>query len=137
MNIYYAHPISDYGTERELNALVAIRKQWPDAYIVNPALLSEKVNAMKAEGTTSKQVMQFFLDIVENCDLLVFSAFKGGDIGAGVAQEILVAHLHGKPVWKISNGNRLWNTSTLNNPLSGQNVLTIEQTRSRVKQEKV
>jgi hypothetical protein len=78
-SIYYAHPISLYNTrvERQDTALL----EELGFCVVNPN------HPTHAEGYVNKG-MEYFKDIVGNCDALAFRAFPDGSIPAGVAKEI-------------------------------------------------
>lgn len=79
--IYYAHPISIYDTPQEERDLDLIKQLWPDAEIYNPNTKEDQLG-YKRDG------FDWFLNRVEECQLVVFRAFPDGKIGAGVWSEI-------------------------------------------------
>lgn len=82
MKIYYAHPISMYGTDQEKRDIQTIEKLFPGSFIYNPGNDDSSSDGYKTKG------MQYFYDIVEKCNLLIFRSFVDGKIGAGVWGEI-------------------------------------------------
>lgn len=76
--IYFGHSKLIYGTAREAEELEFIESQYPDAEIINPALLID-ITEMKK-----------FLKIVSKCTLVVASEFEGY-VGKGVFAEISIA----------------------------------------------
>lgn len=118
MRIYLAHPITDYGTERQEKAIALIGAMgWQ---VENPDQ-QHHAKAYQEHG------MQHFVDLVEDCDGLAFLRFQGGDIGAGVAKEIETALRRGLMVWDISSG-KMENIGTMM-PFP---VLSVEETRKRI-----
>lgn len=81
MKIYFAHPVSDYGSEYERLCIKAIFSKWPDAGVVNP-------NSPFHEREFKKRGMEYFLEVVRGCDLVVATPFQDGRFGAGVWAEI-------------------------------------------------
>ncbi len=79
--IYYAHPITLYNTPQEERDLAFLNFLWPEAEIYNP-------NSKHDTKKYKEFGMQWFLDRVGDCDLVVFRSFPGGKIGAGVWSEI-------------------------------------------------
>ncbi len=92
--IYFAHAQPDYGTEEESYQLSLIARKFGTVDIVNPA-------DVKEHGIRD---MQFYLDIVKECDLLVFTRFHGFVLG-GVGLEVEFAIEAGKEVYEISGGD--------------------------------
>ena len=76
--IYYAHSKQIYGTAREGEELGCIKRKYPEAEIINPALLVD-ISDMKK-----------FLKIVKKCSQVVVSEFEGY-LGRGVFAEIAMA----------------------------------------------
>lgn len=95
--IYYAHPVTDYGTEQEARDIATLEALGFE--VANP-------NAPENEEAYKKDGMNHFLRMVDDCDALAFRTFRGGSIGAGVAKEIFRAMKAGKPViempWAIT-----------------------------------
>lgn len=79
MRIYFAHPMSSYGTDVEDVAMGIIAKTFPDAEIVNPNQAMHQNNG--------KGRFAYFEALVQSCDGIVYLAFPDGKIGAGIAGE--------------------------------------------------
>lgn len=100
--IYYAHPMSWYGTQRERDDLAVLSKE---GTVANPNSnkFDVKVEYAKATGMPIMDVFATF--IRDKADVLVFRRFSGDHrIGAGVAREILEARIWGKQIWEIIGG---------------------------------
>lgn len=79
--IYFAHPITDYGTERQAEAIAYLSRDWK---VVNPDHPDHQAG-YAAEG------MAYFERLAASCDVLAFMRFPDGSIGAGVGKEIEAA----------------------------------------------
>lgn len=79
--IYFAHPVTDYGTPRQAEAVAYLSRQWQ---VVNPDDPHHQAG-YAAEG------MAYFERLAAGCDLLAFMRFPDGSIGAGVGKEIEAA----------------------------------------------
>jgi len=136
--VYYAHPMSWYGTDNEQADLQLLRLNYD--HVINPS--SEEIKARLSDYMRSGQpVMELFADIIRNeADVVAFRPFADGMLGAGVAREVFEAHIWGKKIARIYSGtcgpvcsapkllemgngylDLLWAT------------LTVEETRSRIK----
>ena len=146
MKVYYAHPMSWYGTEREAADVAAILRDTPNGTeVVNPALVDLNVVSVYREGEPDRrklsgaEAMQVFIGMVEQADAIAYRSFDDDRIGAGVAQEVLVAALHGKQIFRIMDlstrgqmGPVLFEQVGLRAAF-GPKVLTIIETRDRIK----
>ena len=106
MRVYYAHSQSEYKTPKADKVVRGLRLLGLD--VVNPSdgLHVDTVVQMYDDGCSSDQVMQYFLDIVDTCDVLVFSRVHGcidGSITAGVAREIQHAIQSGKLALEVAD----------------------------------
>lgn len=126
---YYAHPIGYYQSDaerREVAYLESIGYQ-----VVNPA------DFRFPEGWRSRRIMDYCLDAVRVCDAVVFKRYANGDVGAGVAREVLEAYLMGKPVLEVvRNFDRIGAPDFYTKPalFCLSSVLTVSQTRRRNEQ---
>lgn len=80
-NIYFAHPVTDYGTERQSAAIAYLSEQWE---VVNP-------DSPEHQAGYAANGMAYFERLAASCDLLAFMRFPDGSIGAGVGKEIKAA----------------------------------------------
>lgn len=139
MKVYYAHPMSWYGTEREEDDIDCIQRETPLAStVVNPNSedFQTQVETLKQEGQES-HIMGIFTAAVVECDALAYRTFDDDKISAGVAQEILTAALHGKQIFRLmdlnkNNKPKLFEQRGIRAAF-GPNVLTIAETRDRIK----
>ena len=138
--VYYAHPMSWYGTDAEKADLQLLRLNYD--HVINPS--SEEIKQalehyIKAHGHAN--IMQFFADIVHHqADVVAFRPFSDGRIGAGVAREVFEAHIWGKELVRIYSGTcgPVCGAPKLLSMGSGTldllwATLTVEETRSRIK----
>ncbi len=89
--VYFAHAQPVYGTQEEKANIYSIA-QWFKGYrIVNPADIKE----------LHIRDMDFYLGVVEKCDALVFTKFRGFVMG-GVGKEAERAYELGKAVYELS-----------------------------------
>lgn len=87
LRVYYAHAICLYDTEQEKRELVVIREKFEDAEIINPA-------------TYPNSPMDFYLSLVDKCDIVVFSCLLG-KVTSGVGKEVNYALKMGKAVYLL------------------------------------
>lgn len=111
MKCYYAHPITDYGTETEANDIAILTRMGLE--VLNP-------NAPEHDEGYKKSGMDYFKHLVWDCQMLAFRAFADGAIPAGVWKEIRWAAYDGKPIIQIPN-------------LLQAHVLNVDDTRARLK----
>lgn len=134
MIIYYAHPMSWYGTPEEIADVNAILAQHPDPKdrVENPSGKGwlEKVLRWRRSGDP----MRPFRDYVQHtANAVAFRRFLDGKIGAGVATEVLEAMKWGKPVWELrtyAEGVRLVKSDPF--AIDMKDVLSIADTKARI-----
>jgi hypothetical protein len=96
LTIYYAHPLSLYGTPQEARDVDMLRQIGFEVY--NP-------NSKKDDEQYANLSMEYFLRIIEEqCNLLAFRAFPDGNIPSGVAREIRHARILHMPILELPNG---------------------------------
>jgi len=111
--VYYAHPMSTYGTQQEADDIKLLK--YLKFRVLNP---NEPKHQIQCKNRANQ--MEYFLDLVSLCDAVAFRAFQDGMIGAGVAKEIKRAKSESKPVIELP-----FDTT--------QRELSIEQTRDRIR----
>ncbi len=102
MRLYYAHPMTLYGKaqeRRDLATLVALG-------------FDDIVNPSDHDSTD----MNFYLALVQGCDVLAFRALLDGSIPSGIAAEIHLARVQAAPVFELPG-------------FALRRMLTVEQTR--------
>jgi hypothetical protein len=117
MRIYFAHPVTDYGTNREGNVLTWLEA---DGWEV------ENPNQPHHQDGYARDGMVYFESLASSCDALVFTRFPDGSIGAGVGKEIDAAHGSGIPIYEWFGGE-LYSMYCMPTP-----VLSVEDTRSTI-----
>lgn len=140
MKIYYAHPMSWYGTDREKDDLAVIAKSTPvGTEIINPNTpdIVDQVKFSKDAGLSGNDIMVIFLNLVAACDAIAYRTFDDDRMGAGVAAELLHAAVQGKQIFRIldltrDKGPMLFEQSGLRAAF-GPHVLTITETRDRIR----
>jgi hypothetical protein len=106
--------MSIYHTKQESRDLDLISKLFPNDNLYNPSLDKVSEQGYKEFG------MDYFLNIVKSCDLLIFRPLPNGDIPAGVYKEIQAARDN--------------NISILELPSFYKRKLSIENTRNYLKE---
>ncbi|MCD6484574.1 MAG: hypothetical protein J7L47_05620 [Candidatus Odinarchaeota archaeon] len=112
--IYFSHSLKEYNTAEEKEAIVLIKKHFPQHVLLNP-------NLFEYQGT-----MFPYLLMVKVSDVLVFKRYRGY-VTSGVGREIEYALELGIPVYELK-GNVLLEREDM-----PANVLTREQTVSLYK----
>ena len=79
IKVYYAHPVTLYGTTQEKMDIVTLEDM--DFEVVNP-------NAPEHDKGYRERGMDYFEDLVRECDGIAFRGFPDSSIPAGVAKEI-------------------------------------------------
>lgn len=90
MRVYYAHPVSLYGTKQEARDVATL--EGLGFQVINP-------NGPQHQIGYEEGGMDYFTRIVQACDAVAFRAFPDGSIGAGIAKEVRAAE--GKPVIEL------------------------------------
>ena len=138
--VYFAHCMADYGNAREQIALALIRERFPGHVIINPNDPVYQDAFERKRQSLGLHPMNFWLDLVDDADIVVF-LYSGDEmadfyLGAGVAQEVLRAHVFDKPVFQV----KVVLTSTgalqcsLDQSVVFQDVLSISETRHLIAQ---
>jgi hypothetical protein len=119
MRVYLAHPVSEYGSERQRQTVALIESR--GRTVENPDRTYHQ-EAYRERG------MDHFIEVVQDCDELAFLRFPDGTIGAGVAKEIEVALRSGIRVYDVSDGQFKAVGDMMPEP-----VLSIEETRAMLR----
>lgn len=133
--VYYAHPMSWYGTPEEAADVAFLETQY--ARVINPSaehIVRQVDEYIKLHGPG--QVMQYFADIIrDDVDEVVFRRFNDGKIGSGVAREVFEAKIWDKPTHAIFTDFKSQRRLDRNFPgaLLWPMILTVDQTRARIK----
>lgn len=142
--IYYAHPMSWYGTKEEEDDVNSLQLE---GEVVNPNSEPFTDRVRNAQRTGFPVMDIFAKTIRDDCDVLCFRRFNDGALGAGVAREILEAVIWNKPVWEIfgSEHDKQYVGVFVNKHVIGTNmqgwhkdiglseVLTVEATSEKIR----
>lgn len=93
--VYYAHPMTLYGTERESEDLAFLAEEFPGSEIVNP-------NHSDHQAGCKHLGMAYFTELVKTCDGIVAVPFPDGEWGSGVYAEVEQMAKLRRPVLTIS-----------------------------------
>jgi hypothetical protein len=96
MKIYYAHCLALYHTPQEARDIVILQLLGFD--VENPNQLKHQ------DGYKSAGSMDYFKELVDDCDAVAFRALPDGSIPGGVALEVQHAIDTGKPVIELPCG---------------------------------
>lgn len=129
MKIYFAHPITDYGTERQASAIAAIQKFFEDRG--TPLELENPDQPRHQEGY-DREGMDYFRKVVESCHGVVFMRFPDGSIGAGVGKELRWSYLNSSRMYEVFDGKVYPLTGDMPTP-----ILSVEDTRATIKRYRV
>lgn len=124
--IYLAMPVTAFDTAVERKCTHALEAVgWT---VVSP-------NAPEHQAGYQAGGMPYFMNIVAGCDALAFVRFDDGTIGAGVAQEVMTAFVHGKLILRMAED---WEYEGYEAEpcdryvFEGGWILTIEETRAKI-----
>lgn len=125
MRLYFAHPITDYGTKRQTDALASLETYWREERPRQP-LEIENPDQPHHQAGYAAQGMEYFKGVVETCWSLAFMRFPNGAIGAGMGREIRWALNNCAQVYELFDG-RVYHAADMPTP-----VLTVEETRALI-----
>lgn len=117
-SVYYAHPMSTYGTRIEAEDLALLGARF--ASVINPATPAFQ-QAVKRQKACGLPTMAPFLDAIRAASAVAYRPFPDGKIGAGIASEVLEAILGGKLILRLPE--------CLPIGFSTEDILSIPQTR--------
>jgi hypothetical protein len=98
MRIYYAHCMDIYNTLQEYRDIDLLESLGFNVINPNKALHQERSESRKYANP-----MEYFTELVSECDALAFRAIPGMGIPAGVYREIIQARTQGLPVIELPN----------------------------------
>lgn len=119
MLVYFAHPVSDYGSERQFRAIAAISNYRNNFRVESP-------DQPHHQAGYAERGMDYFKGVVERCQGLAFMRFPDGGIGAGVGREIRWALIGGLWLYEVFEG-RVYPLQDMPTP-----ILSVEDTRRLV-----
>ena len=117
--VYYAHCMAIYHTEEEKSDIETLKRMGFDVVNPNEDPHSDKAMTMRARGKSRSEIMDYFVDVVEECDGLAFRALDNMSISAGVGKEIRAMYKKGGFVIELPKYEK-------------RNVLSVNETRGIV-----
>ena len=101
--IYFAHSRQDYGSLSEKKALNIIFGIYPNHVVFNPGSEANQKNFKRllTPGLPVKEYMKPFFSVIDECDMLVFTALEGNKVGKGTYEEIMYAFSRKLPVFYL------------------------------------
>lgn len=125
--IYFGHPVNTYDTNLEKQLLNAIQTTHPSHCIENPN------QPHHSEGYRQKGMVYFTEEVLLDCDIGIFLAFRDGYWGAGVFKEAKEMHKAGKKIFEIYQRGNYWYIEPMHIEVSEKKLLTVEETRARIR----
>lgn len=98
--IYYAHSMHIYNTPQEERDVTLLKDLGFEILNPNTEQVQKDFNKMR---DTVPDNMNFFENLVEQCDAVAFRPLMDGSIPAGVGREIQRAHDIGLPIIELPN----------------------------------
>lgn len=127
MKIYFAHPMSTYGTSTEKKAIAKIKKHFGElAEVLNP---SDEQFVAAIKVIYPHTGMCVFDLIAAKADIVVAMPYADGRHGAGVFSEITAAHRAGKKIFEISDAFIIEELNYFE-----CEALSVSETRHRIRQ---
>lgn len=124
MKLYFAHPVTDYGTARQTQAIAGLVAHFAD---LGRPLQVENPDQPHHQAGYQAEGMAYFKRVVETCQALAFMRFPDGSIGAGVGKEIHWALTGNKWLYEVFHG-KVYQVQDMPTP-----VLSVEETRALIR----
>lgn len=135
--IYFAHPISMYGTAEEAAIVAALKSGGYEVENPSDPVHAQAVPKIRAQfsdaAAGSAAVMQYFVGICNACEAVAFSPFPDGSIGAGVVKEVQSFLDRGAPAHVVVSENGHVSLRQAES-LDEFRCLSVEETRSMLRQ---
>lgn len=101
MRVYYAHCQAIYDTPQELRDIQILQLLGLEVCNPNLSVHVKTAKEMKARG---ENAMDYFLGLVNGCDVVAFRALPDGRIPSGVAKEVQYGQSKGKIIIELPSG---------------------------------
>lgn len=86
LKIYFAHPVTSYGTQMEIDVLHALGRWMGEELVVNPNSVEHQ--ARYSALSPDVKAFSYWLELARTCNMCVFLPFADGCVGSGVMAEI-------------------------------------------------
>ena len=130
--LYFAHPINVYNTELEKQLLAAIQAAFPNFKIENPNQPHYAEGYKRWKEQNGNGMAYYMTEVLPNCNICVFLAFRDGKIGAGVYAEAQTLGLWGCKVFEISINGDITEIDNVESIAMLERVLNVADTKARV-----
>lgn len=124
--IYFGHPLSEFGTDREVQLIDVIEDEFRQYTVENPNQPHHK-EQYKQRAKEGSGMEYYFEDVLPDMDAGVFLPFEDGQYGAGTAAEARFLDENDRPVYEIDYEGEI---RSLN--IETMDVLSVEETRNRL-----
>lgn len=132
MKLYFAHPISSYGTPQErrlVDFLTAVGHE-----VINPNAPEHQAHAARIRAASSdpknagREVMAYFIALARRCDMCAVLPFPDGKIGAGIVAEAASFLERGAGVYEVGDKDGGFQVCAMRG-LDPKRCLNVEETR--------
>ncbi len=134
--LYFAHPVSTYGTADEAQMIAALAQGGFD--VVNPSGKAHQDKVLELRGKfndvaiASREIMVYFVEVCNSCDACAALPFPDGKLGAGVVKEMQSFFDRGLPVYEAAFAGGVLRLEQLAE-MPAARVLDVETTRAYLK----
>ena len=125
--LYFGHPITEYGTEKEQELVQKIKEEFPEYNVYNPNKSINLENYKIWKQETGRGMNYYFNILLPEMLGGIFLPFKDGMFGAGVGGEAEFLLERNLPVWEINYSGKIKDID-----LDAKRVLSIADTINRV-----
>lgn len=138
-SVYFAHPVTHYDQPIELDEINVIISMLGDEMASNIEIMNPNQKWLgqayqNRKNNDHPDVFGLFTEIARACDICVGATFLDGALGAGVAKEMISCLENDQPVYLIfyadNNVRFFYPVASLDNYM----ILTVEETRTRIKE---
>lgn len=102
--IYYAHGLYLYNTLQEQRDIKLLEALGFEVLNPNTPEIQNQIKELKKVHGEQADYMEYFRDMVKDCDIVAFRALPDGRIGAGVYTEVECAYEENIPVFELPSG---------------------------------
>lgn len=135
--LYFAHPISSYGTPEEAQIIKALQDLGFKVINPNDQIHQDKVKSLQAEFNTeaapkaaSPHIMKYFVEVCDNTQACAILSFPNDKFGAGTVKEAQSFIDRGMPLYEVKlvgSGNVILNKLS---ELPAERCLSVDETRA-------
>ncbi|MFZ1970809.1 MAG: hypothetical protein WAU65_01345 [Candidatus Nanoarchaeia archaeon] len=105
--IYFGHPINFFNTQKELELIEIIKKEFPGFIIENPNQQNHIKSYQELKEKTGQGMPYYYEKVLPNMDAGIFLSLEDGKFGAGVFSEAEFLNNSKKPIYEINFQGRI------------------------------